>query len=143
MREVARVLHPGGRALVSAWVPEGPIDAMLTVMNEIIGRVTPRPAQSRFPWADRDALAAVAAEAGLVLATTTQGELPIRAASPEQYIDAAQDHPMALAARPLIARAGIADDLREAMTAVLRAGNEERDGFLVHSPYVVHELRVS
>lgn len=143
LREVTRVVKPGGRALISAWVPEGPIDAMLTVMNEVVGRVTSRPSQDRFRWADPDALGAVAAEAGLSLAATTQGALPIRAASPEQYIDAAQDHPMALAVRPLIERAGIADELREAMTSVLRAGNEEPDAFLVHSPYVVHELRVA
>jgi hypothetical protein len=27
------------------------------------------------------------------------------------------------------------------MTEVLRKANEDPDGFLVHSPYVVHELR--
>ena len=31
--------------------------------------------------------------------------------------------------------------VREAMTAVLREANEDPGGFLVHSPYVVHELR--
>ncbi len=143
LREVARVLDPGGRALLTAWIPEGPIDAMLTVRNQILGRVMQGPPQKRFGWADREVLAGAAAEAGLSLATTTRGELPVRAASPEQYIDGAQDHPMALAARPLVARAGIADELREAMTAVLRAGNEEPDAFLVHNPYVVHELRVA
>ena len=30
----------------------------------------------------------------------------------------------------------------DTMTAVLRAANEAPGGFLVHSPYVVHELRV-
>ncbi len=143
LREVARVLDPGGRALLTAWVPEGPIDAMLTVRNQILGRVMQGPPQKGFGWADREPLAGAAAEAGLVLATTTQGELPVRAASPEQYVDAAQDHPMALAVRPLVERAGIADELREAMTAVLRAGNEEPDAFLVHNPYVVHELHVA
>ncbi len=28
------------------------------------------------------------------------------------------------------------------MTSVLRDANEDPSGFLVHSPYVVHELRV-
>ena len=49
---------------------------------------------------------------------------------------------MALAARPVVERAGVGDEVREAMTAVLREANEDADGFLVHSPYVVHELRL-
>jgi hypothetical protein len=48
---------------------------------------------------------------------------------------------MALAVRPVIERAGAAAEIREAMIAVLREANEDPDGFLVHSPYVVHELR--
>jgi hypothetical protein len=48
---------------------------------------------------------------------------------------------MALAVRPLIERAGAADEVRDAAMSVLREANEDPDGFLVHSPYVVHELR--
>lgn len=139
--EVARILRPRGRVLVSAWVPAGPIDAMLTAMGRIVGRVTGAPPRQRFPWADPAALAPVAADAGLVLHATTRAELPIRAASPEAYIAAGQEHPMALAARPAVEQAGAADELRAAMTAVLRDANEAPGAFLVHSPYVVHELR--
>jgi len=32
-------------------------------------------------------------------------------------------------------------EVQQAMTAVLRAANEDTAAFLVHSPYVVHELR--
>jgi hypothetical protein len=32
-------------------------------------------------------------------------------------------------------------DAEAEMLAVLREGNEDPDGFLVHSPYVIHELR--
>jgi hypothetical protein len=84
---------------------------------------------------------AFADEAGLVLDETTRAELAIRADSPEGYIAAGQEHPMAIATRPVIERAGVADEVREAMTAVLREANEDPAGFLVHSPYVVHELR--
>lgn len=141
LREVARVTRRGGRVLVSAWVPAGPIDAMLTEMATIIGRVSQAPNPKRFAWHDPEAATAIAAEAGLVLKTTTPAELAIRAASPEAYVADNQDHPMALAVRPVVERANVTDELREAMTSVLRAANEDPSAFLVHSPYVVHELR--
>jgi hypothetical protein len=71
------------------------------------------------------------------------GELAIRDSSPEAYIEAGQQHPMSLSVRPVLERAGAAAEARPAMTAVLREANEDRDGFLVHSPYVVHELPAS
>jgi SAM-dependent methyltransferase len=141
LRETARILRPDGRVLLTAWIPAGPIDAMLAVMGRIIRRVTSAPPPTRTAWADPDVITALAGEAGLVLDETTRAELPIRAASPEAYIAAGQEHPMAVAARPAIERAGVGDEVREAMTAVLREANEDPGGFLVHSPYVVHELR--
>lgn len=143
LREVRRVVRPSGRVLISAWIPAGPIDAMLTAMGRIIGRVAAAPPPTRFAWSDPDVVASLAAKAGLVLDTTTRAELPIRAASPEAYVLAGQQHPMALAVRPLIERAGIGPEIREAMTAVLHETNEDPAAFLVHSPYVVHELRPS
>jgi SAM-dependent methyltransferase len=141
LREIARVLRPNGRALITAWIPAGPIDAMLTAMGRIVARVSSRPRPKRFPWADPEAVAATAAEAGLVLDATTRAELPIRAGSPEAYIAAGEEHPMALALRPVVEQAGVGHEMRDAMTAVLREANEDPDGLLVHSPYVVHELR--
>jgi hypothetical protein len=84
----------------------------------------------------------VAAAAGLVLQSTTDCRLAIRAASPEAYVEAGQQHPMALAGRPAVERAGAEGELRQGMTAVLREANEDPGAFLVHSPYVVHQLSV-
>ena len=141
LREVARILRPGGRALMTAWIPAGPIDGMLTAMGRILRRVSSAPPPDRFPWSDSGAVASLAADAGFVLENTTAHELAIRAASPEAYIAAGQEHPMSLSVQPLIARAGVAAEIREAMITVLREANEDPDAFLVHSPYVVHELR--
>ena len=142
VREIERILRPEGSALITAWIPAGPIDAMIGEMRRVVGRVTQHAPPKRFAWADPEALASLVADAGLVLDGSTQGELAIRAASPEAYIAAGQEHPMSLAVRPVVEGAGVGDELREAMTAVLRDANEEPHGFLVHSPYVVHELRV-
>jgi SAM-dependent methyltransferase len=140
LREVERVLRPGGRVLLSAWIPAGPIDAMLGAMGRILGRVSPAPPPRRFPWSDPAALGPLAARQGLALEATTAAELTIRDSSPEAYVLGGQEHPMAVAVRPVIERAGVGAEVQEAMTAVLREANEDPEGFLVHSPYVVHKL---
>ncbi len=142
LREIARVLRPGGRALLSAWVPAGPIDAMLGAMGRIVGRITQTPTPQRFAWFDPAVVGPLAAETGLALGSTTPGELPIRDASPEAYVAGSQEHPMSLALRSVVQRAGVESEVRETVTGVLREANEDASGFLVHSPYVVHELRV-
>jgi len=140
LREIRRALRPTGRVLVSAWVPEGPIDAMLGAVGAIVARITnSRPAPA-FAWNDPAALGPVAAQIGLNLQATTAHELPIRAESAEAYVDLNQDHPMAVAVLPVLRRAGAEDELRAAQLSVLREANEDPDGFLVHSPYVVHRL---
>jgi SAM-dependent methyltransferase len=141
LRELARVLRPGGRAFVTAWVPAGPIDAMLGAMGRVLGRVTQAPPPKRFPWSDQAAVAELAAAAGLSLERTVSRQLAIRDSSPEVYVEAGQDHPMALSVRPVLERAGAAAEAKAAMILVLREANEDPDGFLVHSPYVLHELR--
>lgn len=142
LQELARIARPRGRVILTAWVPAGPIDAMLAAMGRILGRITQAPPSPRFRWDQPEAVRALAAEAGLELASTSFCKLPIRDSSPEAYVTAGREHPMALAVRPVIEGADAEAEVQEAMTAVLREANEDSDAFLVHSPYVVHELRV-
>jgi SAM-dependent methyltransferase len=93
LREIARVLRPGGRALLSAWVRAGPIDAMLGAMGRIVGRITQAPVRQRFAWFDPAAIGPLATDTGLTLEGTTSGALPIRATSPEAYVAAGQAAP--------------------------------------------------
>ena len=140
LREIGRVLRPSGRAIVSAWLPEGPIDAMIAAVGRILARITDNARAPRLAWHDPGALAPLAAQAGLVLDGTSAHRLPIRARSAESYVDAGRDHPVVVGMLPMIRRAGAEDEMREAQLTVLRAANEDPDAFLVHSPYVVHRL---
>ena len=80
--EVARVLRPDGRAYVTAWVPAGPINEMLTVLGRAIGRATGgAPPPKRFAWSKTDSVRTIAEPCGLAV-STTRHELAIRAASP-------------------------------------------------------------
>ena len=141
LREIARILRPSGRAFVTAWVATGPITAMLSAAGRVTARVTGTSPPRRFPWADPEALAPVAVDSGLTIVATEPAELAIGAASPEAYVDAGSEHPMALAMRPALERGGAAEEAREVMVDLLRQANESKSAFLVHSPYVVHELR--
>jgi len=85
---------------------------------------------------------AVADDAGLELQSTIPAELAIRHTSPEAYVADGEQDPRALALRPIIQQAGADAEVRETMTEVLREANEDPHGFLIHSPYVVHVLRV-
>jgi SAM-dependent methyltransferase len=143
VHEVARVVRPGGRVYVTAWIPAGPIDAMLAASGRVLARLTQAPPRKRFPWSDRAAVASLSGEAGLSLQRTSPAELEIRDSSPEAYLEASEDHPMALEMRPILEGAGAEAEVRAALLAVLREGNEDPSGFLVRSPYVVHELRRS
>lgn len=141
LRELARVTRANARIFLTAWIPAGPIDAMLTAMGRVLGEVTQSTPPRRFPWSEASAVRSLADAAALSLVGTTERELAIRASSPEAYVDAGREHPMALAARAALERAGAGPRAQMAMTAALREANEDPDGFLIHSPYVVHELR--
>jgi len=138
--EIVRVLEPGGRALVSAWRPEGPVQAMVGVLARGVAAAG-GPRRTPFPWHDPDAVREVAAAHGAHV-EAEDGRLVVAGASPEAYFaDGEAYHPMSVAARPLIERAGTYPALREEAIAALRAGNEDPEAFRATSPYRV--LRIT
>jgi SAM-dependent methyltransferase len=142
LAEIVRVLAPGGRALLSAWVPEGPITTMVGVLGRGLAAAG-GPNRPRFAWHEPEAVRALAAAHGASV-EATDAELTIEGSSPEAYFaDAEAFHPMSLAGRPLLERAGTYPALREEAIAVLRAGNEAPDAFRVTSPYRMIRLAVT
>lgn len=135
--EVVRVLRPGGRALLTAWVPAGPIDAMAGALIRAVADATGGGGGPRFVWSGPDAVAGLAAPHGAAV-ELVDCELEITGASPEDYFAAAEeDHPMSHAMRPLLEQAGTYAAAREEAIAALRDGNEDPAAFRVHSPYRV------
>jgi SAM-dependent methyltransferase len=135
--ETLRVLRPGGRALLGVWVPEGAIDAMVGVIARAIGEASGA-ARTRFAWHDPATVGALAARHGAARVTFEEGEVSFAAESPESYYaDGEANHPMSVASRPLLERAGSCEAVREQALAILRAGNEDPDRFRVTSRYRV------
>jgi SAM-dependent methyltransferase len=134
--EILRVLRPGGRALLSAWVPDGTIDAMVGVIARAIGEATGA-ARTRFAWHDPAAVGALAARHGARVAFE-EGEIAFAGESPEAYYaDGEATHPMSVASRPLLERAGSYERVREQALEIMRAGNEDPARFRVTSRYRV------
>lgn len=137
--EMTRVLQPGGRALLSVWVPAGPIDSMVgTFARAVTGATGSTP--KRFAWHDSEAVGELAARHGARV-RVHEGVLTITAESPEAYLAANERlHPMSVAARPLLERAGSYSDVRKQALSILREGNETPEAFRVSSPYRVLEV---
>ena len=137
--EMVRVLAADGRAVVSVWIPAGPIDAMVGVFaRAMAGAGGSRP--PRFSWHDLDAVRALARAHGAEL-DHRDAELEIVADSPEAYLERNQEHPMSVAGRPLLERAGTLQATTAEALAVLRDANQSPSGFRVRSPYRLIEVR--
>jgi SAM-dependent methyltransferase len=138
--EIVRVLRPGGRALLSAWVPGGTMDAMVGVFMRAVAAVT-RPAPVRFAWHDEAAVGELAARHGAEL-SVDEGEVAFAAESADAYFAANETHhPMSVSMRPLLERAGGDDAIRDEALAILREGNENPDAFQVTSRYRILTVR--
>jgi SAM-dependent methyltransferase len=138
---IARALAPNGRALLTAWLPQGPIDANLGVFADAVAEATGRPPATRFSWYDPVALAGVAQIRGAEVRAHEE-RLRITASSPEEYLERGErDHPLSATRREPLERAGTYAATCERALAVLRDANEDPGGFVVHSPYRVIELR--
>ncbi len=137
--EMLRVLDPAGRALFSVWVPAGPIDAMVATFGRALAAAKGRRPR-RFAWHDADAVGALAARHH-AHAEIHEGRLCITAASPETYLEANErEHPVSVAGRPVLERAGIYGQLRDQALRILREGNDDPQAFRVFSPYRVIEV---
>ena len=135
--EVARVLAPGGRVVLTAWLPGGTISQFVGACMSMVAAAASAPVQTPFPWHEPEALKTLFRSVGLK--TTTQPhEMAFHGDSPGAYLDAElANHPLAIAGLAQLEKQGQGDQARARLLAILEAGNEDSDVFRATSRYVV------
>ena len=143
--EIDRVIAPGGRAVISAWIPDGTMFRAVRLMRETIGPLLNQPDQPDqptppFSWHERGALEGLFGPRGFSVSVEGH-DLPFTAPSPEEFVRTEEEnHPLAVRARTAVVEAGLADQLREGMLRIYSDGNEDPGAFRVTSRYVVAKL---
>jgi ubiquinone/menaquinone biosynthesis C-methylase UbiE len=136
--EMARVVHPGGRVVVTAWLPRGPVFAAVKLMRETLARVRP-PAPAGPPpveWGNPAVLEELLGPFGEV--EVTEQELAYEHATPEQFIERwERSHPIFIGARRELEPTGEWDAFRAGSIAALRDGGMGRGAT---SPYLLAVL---
>jgi SAM-dependent methyltransferase len=140
--EIDRVVVATGRVLLSAWIPGGPISQAVRLNREVMAEIQGQPPPSPpFAWHEREALSGLFEPHGFSVALT-EHSLAFSAPSVEEFMRIeGENHPLAIAARPVLEEAGRANEVREGMRRIYEEGNEDPDAFRVTSRYVVAELK--
>jgi SAM-dependent methyltransferase len=139
--EMARVTAPGGRIVLSAWIPGGAISASGRVVGEAVTRALGVPPRLPFAWHHPDALNGLFAPHGFAV-ELEEHRHSFTAASLRAYVeDVFDNHPMWVAGRAVLEPRGEAAAVRERALQVLVDGNEDPDAFKVTSRYVVAVAR--
>jgi SAM-dependent methyltransferase len=140
--EMRRVLAPGGRILLTAWVPGVGIGKAYAALGPVLAAATGAAPPERFPWHDLATLEQLADPHGLSV-SVEQLALTFAAASPEAQVELdAENHPVWLDAIAQLRAAGADESVaKDAALAALRDINEDPAGFRATSHYVIATLR--
>jgi SAM-dependent methyltransferase len=140
--EMSRVLAPGGRIVLSAWIPAGAMFEMTSTASDTVRQaVGAPPGPAPFAWEERDALLNLLASHGFSVEVKHHA-LAFAASSAQEFLDdQAQNHPMAVAGLSVLEQLGQAEALRTRLLGILENGNEDAGKFRVTSRYVVATAR--
>lgn len=147
--ETARVLARGGRALFTAWLPDGALGALAAAAAQMVRAAVGAPESTPFRWHDSFVVSELFARHGLATAVVGRHDLVFTGPSPQAYLDAElASHPLAVAGFKVLEQRGLADEARDRLVNILTEANEEAEGFRSTSQYVVvmagrPELRLS
>lgn len=128
--ELLRVVRPGGRIAFTTWVPEGPSALMGTVIREALGGPpdTPR-------WSSNAFVEQLFAPHPVTFA---RHSIAFTAPSAAAYVaEHSEHHPLAIAARPALEKAGKAEEVTTRLTALFESANEDPAAFRTTSHYDV------
>jgi SAM-dependent methyltransferase len=140
--EIDRVTAPAGRVVLAAWIPGGGVSQAVRftrrTMAEILGQPPPSPP---FTWHERESVADLFEPYGFAV-SVTEHELAFGAPSVDEFMRIeGENHPLAIAARPVLEEAGRAEEVREGMRRIYEEANEDPDAFRITSRYAVAELK--
>lgn len=142
MAEMARVLAPDGRIVLTAWIPGYGIGKAYAALGGYLAeKLGAPPSPPPFAWHDRDALASLAEPHGLAV-TVDEVSFAFRADSPEAQVETdATTHPMWIdGVTQLRAIGGDEAELRARVLASFRDINEDPTSFKATSRYVIAVL---
>jgi SAM-dependent methyltransferase len=136
--EIARVTAPGGRIILTAWIPGGAINDCVGVFQKAVAAAIGLPAgPPPFAWHEQSALASLFGPHGFSV-KVEQDQVAITAPSARDYLEVqGRDHPMSVAGQALLKSRGEGEALRERALGILDAANEDPNSFKVTSRYVV------
>jgi SAM-dependent methyltransferase len=134
LSELVRVLAPGGRALITAWLPGGALHRMIGIRGRAVAAATGEQPPRRFAWQDRDALSDAVGRLGARV-SVEDAEVTFAADSPEAFLAAGREHPREVVARPALERAGTLDAVEADILTALREDNESPAAFRATSRY--------
>jgi SAM-dependent methyltransferase len=140
--EVARVTKPDGRVVFAAWIPGGPISEAVRLTRDTMAEILEQPpGPPPFAWHEPRSLAELFEPHGFSI-SMTEHSLPFRAPDVDEFMRIeGENHPLAIAARPVLEKAGRAEEIREGMRRIYEEANEDPDAFRITSSYVVAELK--
>lgn len=141
-RELARVTAPGGRVVLTAWIPEGPIAEAGRVMRQAIeNALGPSPAPPPYPWHDPTALSDLLSPHGFAVQTEEQ-RIAFTAPSAGALLQGEfENHPMMVSGLAILESRGGAQAVRDRALEIFEAANEDPAAFQVTSRYVVATAR--
>jgi len=135
-REMARVVAPGGRIVLSAWHPSGAIGDAARVRREAVGYAAGPPP---FAWYDHGALRDLFEPYGFTV-SIAEASLPFTASSAEAWAQTEFRHHPAWSEAARVLDTSALAKLQQQVTQVLADANEDRDAFRVTSDYAVATL---
>lgn len=141
--EMLRVVRPGGRVVVTSWVPRGPIAEAGALLRDAMVVVDPSSAKRAAPaWGDPAFVRALFERRGAEVAIE-EATIAFEAASPRAWFeDQERHHPIWRGVRDaLSAHPGAWDRVRAQAVERLTAGNQDRSRFRATSEYLVVTAR--
>jgi SAM-dependent methyltransferase len=139
--EIDRIGASEARLLHTAWIPEGPISQAVRLARQTMSEILDQPPGAPpFPWHEGEALSSLFEPHGFSV-SVTEHSLAFHAASVDEFMHIeGENHPLAIAARPVLEGAGRAEEVRDGMRRIYEEANEDPSGFRLTSRYVVAEI---